>query len=381
MQHVHGAVAAAERGQPVRDRVAGQLGGLPGRLGQRQPGGQAGRQRGRVRAARPVRGRDRVPGDRDGQVRRPSKRWSTGSAPCPPVISTAGAPMAASRSASSARSSVFSWVSACASGRFGVTTVASGNSRPISVSTASSRSSRAPELATMTGSTTSGRPRGASASATASISGAENSMPVLAASAPMSSSTASICARAKAGGTSWMAVTPRVFCAVSATMADMPCAPHRANAFRSAWMPAPPPESDDAMVSTLLIGASGGAGIRLLPSSLGPVRRRAAFGAGRLPALLARSSLVGRSAPCSFGSFTGGPSGRPVSGLDAWACQRREIRPAARASYPAATASRIARAIRSGSAARVMADAISTPAQPSSMANAASLAVPIPRPG
>ena len=38
----------------------------------------------------------------------------------------------------------------------------------------------------------------------------------------------------------------------------------------------------------------------------------------------------------------------------------------------------MARAIRSGSAARVMADAISTPAQPSSMANAASLAVPMP---
>ena len=54
------------------------------------------------------------------------------------------------------------------------------------------------------------------------------------------------------------------------------------------------------------------------------------------------------------------------------------MRPAARASYPAATASRMARAIRSGSAARVMADAISTPAQPSSMANAASLAVPMP---
>ena len=47
----------------------------------------------------------------------------------------------------------------------------------------------------MTGSTTSGSARGASASATASISAAENSMPVLAASAPMSSRTASICAR------------------------------------------------------------------------------------------------------------------------------------------------------------------------------------------
>src|SRR5580692_7377482 len=54
-----------------------------------------------------------------------------------------------------------------------------------------------------------------------------------------------------------MAVTPRVFWAVSATMADMPCAPQRAKAFRSAWMPAPPPESEEAIVRTL--------GIMLLP--------------------------------------------------------------------------------------------------------------------
>ena len=47
-------------------------------------------------------------------------------------------------------------VSARASSRFGVTTVASGKSRATSTSTASSSSSRAPELATMTGSTTSG---------------------------------------------------------------------------------------------------------------------------------------------------------------------------------------------------------------------------------
>ena len=43
-------------------------------------------------------------------------------------------------------------------------------------------------------------------------------------------------------------VTPTVLCAVSATIADWPYAPAAANAFRSAWMPAPPPESDVAMV-------------------------------------------------------------------------------------------------------------------------------------
>ena len=75
-------------------------------------------------------------------------------------------------------------------------------------------------------------------------------MPVLAAPAPMSSSTALICSLTNAGGSCSIAVTPRVFCAVSATMADIPCAPQRAKAFRSAWIPAPPPESDEAIVST-----------------------------------------------------------------------------------------------------------------------------------
>jgi hypothetical protein len=49
-------------------------------------------------------------------------------------------------------------------------------------------------------------------------------------------------------------VTPAVFCAVSATIALMPWQPVAANAFRSAWMPAPPPESEPAMVSAIFIG-------------------------------------------------------------------------------------------------------------------------------
>ena len=54
------------------------------------------------------------------------------------------------------------------------------------------------------------------------------------------------------------------------------------------------------------------------------------------------------------------------------------MRPAWQAARPASTASLIATAISSGSAARVIAEATSTPAQPSSIARAASLAVPIP---
>ena len=88
----------------------------------------------------------------------PSKRWSTGSLPWPPVTMAAAAPIAQRRSASWRRLPVEP-VSISASGRFGVTTVASGKSRDTSTVTASSSRRRAPELATITGSTTSGTSR------------------------------------------------------------------------------------------------------------------------------------------------------------------------------------------------------------------------------
>jgi hypothetical protein len=231
------------------------------------------------------------------RCRRPSNRWSAGTVPWPPVTSAAPAPISTRRSASLPRSSVSRPVSACASGRFGVTTVASGNSRPISVSTASGSSSRAPELAIMTGSTTSGRRRPASSSATASMIGEEKSMPVLAAPAPMSSRTAAICARTKPGGSCSMAVTPRVFCAVSATMADIPCAPQRANAFRSAWMPAPPPESDEAIVSTRAMAVTAAPALGLTrprASGAGCARPRRRPGPPRPPAPSRPPSARGR---------------------------------------------------------------------------------------
>jgi hypothetical protein len=55
----------------------------------------------------------------------------------------------------------------------------------------------------------------------------------------------------KDAGTSCTAVTPVVFWAVKATIADIPCAPAAANAFRSAWIPAPPPLSEPAIVNAL----------------------------------------------------------------------------------------------------------------------------------
>ena len=74
-------------------------------------------------------------------------------------------------------------------------------------------------------------------------------------------------------GTGWIPVTPTVLCAVSAVIAVMPCTPQRANAFRSAWMPAPPPESEPAIESTA--GRGHRAQVR---RSYGPRSKRAVFG-------------------------------------------------------------------------------------------------------
>src|SRR5215207_3193007 len=73
----------------------------------------------------------------------------------------------------------------------------------------------------------------------------------------MSSATARTCATIISGGTGWMASTPTVFWAVIAVIAVMPCTPQRANAFRSAWMPAPPPESEPAIERTAGTRAAG----------------------------------------------------------------------------------------------------------------------------
>ena len=45
MQDMDGTFAGAQSGQTVLDRIAGDHGGLPGRLGQRQSGREPGRER------------------------------------------------------------------------------------------------------------------------------------------------------------------------------------------------------------------------------------------------------------------------------------------------------------------------------------------------
>src|SRR5438128_717225 len=73
----------------------------------------------------------------------------------------------------------------------------------------------------------------------------------------MSPKTASSCARTNSGGSVCTAVTAVVFCAVSATSTDIPWQPAAANALRSAWMPAPPPESRGEHVVVTTGTASG----------------------------------------------------------------------------------------------------------------------------
>src|SRR5438034_4886457 len=75
-------------------------------------------------------------------------------------------------------------------------------------------------------------------------------MPVLTASAPMSSSTTSICWRMNSGAIGKTPKTPSVFCAVSAVTAVAAKASSIVTVLMSAWMPAPPPESEPAMIST-----------------------------------------------------------------------------------------------------------------------------------
>ena len=105
-----------------------------------------------------------------------------------------------------------------ASGRFGVTRSTCGRRRSRSTATASSAISRSPLVATITGSSTTGIPAPcrASPSATAAMMSGRDSIPIFTAPTDRSENTLSICRVTNSAGTSWMAWTPRVFCAVRA---------------------------------------------------------------------------------------------------------------------------------------------------------------------
>ena len=107
-----------------------------------------------------------------------------------------------------------------ASGMLGVMTVANGNRRRVSASAASSAMRRAPEVATITGSTTTFVALHAlRRSAITSIISVDETMPILTALGRISSKMASICAATISGEIFCTAVTPSVFCAVMAVMA------------------------------------------------------------------------------------------------------------------------------------------------------------------
>jgi len=69
------------------------------------------------------------------------------------------------------------------------------------------------------------------------------SMPVLAASSPMSPTTRAICRNTSSGSAAGTSNTPTDFCAGTAHTAKQPGTPQAVNVRRSAEIPAPPPES------------------------------------------------------------------------------------------------------------------------------------------
>ncbi len=122
-----------------------------------------------------------------------------------------------------ARSGILRERSASASKMLGVMTVASGSSSSRIAWRASSASRGSPLLAIITGSTTRlGMRNVRTASATVLTIDAFDSIPVLAASVPMSVMTLRICSRTNSGETSRIPCTPTVFWAVRAVMADIP---------------------------------------------------------------------------------------------------------------------------------------------------------------
>ena len=80
-------------------------------------------------------------------------------------------------------------------------------------------------------------------------------MPLFKASGGRSAATASICWTTRSDGWAFHARTPSVFWAVTAVITLVPKTPNWWNVLRSAWIPAPPPESDPAMVRAILIGS------------------------------------------------------------------------------------------------------------------------------
>lgn len=143
-----------------------------------------------------------------------------------------------------------------AEGALGVMSVACGKMCSRISCVARSSSSREPLVVTITGSQTTAPSKERRKEATSPMTSSVPSIPSLTARGARSSLSVAIVVRSilddgySTFRTSWL------FWAVSAVITEQPCAPSAWKACRSACMPAPPPESDPAMVHTMGPAAS-----------------------------------------------------------------------------------------------------------------------------
>jgi hypothetical protein len=140
-----------------------------------------------------------------------------------------------------------------ASSRFGVTTSLTGrrSRRRARNPAAERRATPLDEKSTGSRTTFLGRWRRRPA-ATARTVRASHNIPIFTAAGVRSEKTASICRETNRGENGSIVTMPRVFCAVPATTTVAPYTACAAKVSRSAWIPAPPPESDPAIETTVI---------------------------------------------------------------------------------------------------------------------------------
>ena len=191
---------------------------------------------------------------------------------------------------------------------------------------------------------------------------ASPSIPTLTASTPMSASTARTCARIIFGGPASTRRTATVFCAVIAVIAVVPCTPQRAKAFRSAWIPAPPPESEPAIVRQTGCGGRARARRRRIGGRGQAIARKATAetAVGVLSSGIARQEdlFVRRE-----------PRGR--RGRHNWLRRRPRQRRALRAAFDAARRAAAAAPLRSATRAPPPPPRVRTASPPGSRVNTA----------
>ena len=99
------------------------------------------------------------------------------------------------------------------------------------------------------------------------IISAEDTIPIFTASGKISLNTASICDATTSQGISYTPKTPVVFCEVTEFITLIPKTPLAANDFKSACIPAPPLESEPAIVKAVFISFLQSCYINLLSPS------------------------------------------------------------------------------------------------------------------